>query len=124
MAVVYSMIFTNDVTLQDGVTLNDGTTTVDKYITRVRGILVGTDDESGLKAQLDLHLDAANADQKNPAEFVEFADLLDIPDSLKAGLIALGELPENKAQVQSTIDSLATSPYGENAMWAETEEAL
>lgn len=124
MAVVYSMIFTNDVTLQDGVTLNDGTTTVDKYITRVRGILVGTDEERGLEAQLDLHLEAANADQKNPAEFVEFADLQVIPDSLKAGLIALGELPENRAQVQSTIDSLARSPYGENAMWAETEEAL
>ena len=124
MPTTYSMIFTNDVTLQDGATLNDGTTTVDKYITRVRGILVGTDEERGLEAQLDLHLDAANADQKDPAEFVEFTDLLTIPDSLKAGLIALGELPENKAQVQSTIDSLATSPYGENAMWAETEEAL
>ena len=124
MAITYSMIFTNDVTLQDGVTLNDGTTTVNKYITRVRGVLVGTDDERGLEAQLDLHLDAANPDQKPPVEFVEFTDLQVIPDSLKAGLIALGELAENKAQVQSTIDSLATSPYGENAMWAETEEAL
>ena len=124
MAITYSMVFTNDVTLQDGVTLNDGTTTVDKYIMRVRGILVGTDDESGIEATLDLYLDSANPDQKPPADFVEFADLLAIPDSLKTGLIALGQLPENQLQIQLTINSIATSPYGENAMWAETEEAL
>lgn len=124
MAIDYKMKFTRDVTLQDGVTLNDGTTVVNGYILRVRGVLIGEDEERGISASLDLHVDAANPDQKPPSDFVEIDDLLTIPENLKQALIAEGQTSESRNQIEQTLDAISVQPYGDSARWPEVEEDI
>lgn len=130
MAIQYTMIFTDDVSLQDNVTLSDGTTVVEKYITRVKGILEGIDEETGKRAELDLYLETANPSQKNPTDFVEYDALANMPESLKNGLVDLGNLPQNQYQIRRTLYDFINGPYSEEAGWAqeqvdiETEEAI
>lgn len=121
MAIQYTMIITDDVSLQNNVTLSDGTTVVDKYITRVKGILEGVDEETGESAELDLYLDATKPDQKPPAEFVEYDALASMPESLKSGLVDLGNLPQNQYQIRRTLYDFINGPYSEAAGWAEQQ---
>jgi hypothetical protein len=121
MAIQYTMIITDDVSLQDNVTLSDGTTVVNKYITRVKGILEGVDEETGESAELDLYLEATNPSQKNPADFVEYDALVNMPESLKSGLVDLGNLPQNQYQIRRTLYDFINGPYSEVADWAEQQ---
>jgi len=124
MAIEYTVRFSPDVTLHDGVTLNDGSTVVDKYITRVRAVLIGRDPDRDLEAALDLNLETCNPDQKDPSTFIPYTDIESMPENLKAALLAEAEKAENQAQVSATIESLASSPYGEITNWIEESEAV
>jgi len=124
MAIEYTIRFTPDVTLHDGVTLNDGSTVVDKYITRVRGILIGKDTDLNIEASLDLNIETSSPDQKDPSTFVEYTDIDSMPDNLKAALVSEAEKPQHQAQVQSTIGHMASSPYGEVTSWQEDSQSV
>ena len=124
MAIQYTMKFTNDVSLKNNVTLNDGNTVVQKYITRVRGILEGVDEETGKVAQLDLYLETSNPSQKDPDQFIEYDQLTNMPDALKSGLIALGNLPENQSQIRRTLYDFINGPYSHESTWTQEQISI